>query len=183
MGKSGLSYDKGVFKEVADAMDEKIKYLENTIKFQFINAIGPMTVVNAREKSTFRDQTGNLQSSMGFVLAKDGKILETGGFTQIHGNGENMAIVSFKNKEGKEVNFHAKGISGDGHEGLVNGKQYAEELAGNAGKGYALIIVAGMNYAGYVESKGFNVLTKTGTYLESEVKGMIDDVLKKTGFK
>lgn len=181
--KSGLSYDKGVFKQLADAMAKRVEYVENTIEFQLINAVGPMTVVNAREKSTFQDQTGNLRSSMGFVLAKDGKILETGGFTQVQGNGENMAIVSFKTKEGKEVNFHAKGISGDGHEGLVNGKQYAEELARNAGKGYVLIIVAGMNYAGYVESKGFDVLTQTGTYLESEVKTLIDDVLKKAGFK
>lgn len=181
--KSGLSYDKGVFKQLANAMAEKVQNLENAIEFQLITYVGPATVVNAREKSTFQDQTGNLRSSMGFVVAKDGKILETGGFTQVHGNGENMAIVSFKTKEGKEVNFHAKGISGDGHEGLVKGKEYAEELARNAGKGYVLIIVAGMNYAGYVETKGYDVLTKTGTYLESEVKGMIDDVLKKAGFR
>lgn len=156
--KSGLSYNKGVFKELAVEMAEKVQNLEKAIEFQLITYVAPETVKYAKTFKTYQDQTSNLVSSKGFVLAKNGKIISLGG-------------------------FEAKGgEKGDGAEGVKKGKEYAEELARSAGKGYALIIVAGMKYAGYVESKGFDVLTQAGTYLESEVKGMIDDV-KKAGFR
>jgi alpha-L-fucosidase len=182
MAKSGLSYDKKQFAAVADLMAEKIKNLENLVEFQF-SFIGLKTATNAKEVSTFQNQTGNLRSSIGFVLAKNGEIIEVGGFTRVSGNGENMAIVNFTTKEGKEVSFHAKGKSGDGQSGVKVGREYAEELARSSGKGYVLIIVAGMNYAGYVEAKGYNVLTESGKYLESEANKMIERILKKAGFR
>ena len=181
--KSGLSYDKGVFKNLSESLNKKVEDLEKAIEFRFINLVGPKTVTNAREVSTFLNQTGNLRSSMGFVLAKDGEIIETGGFTQVAGNGENSAIVNFTTKEGKQVAFHAKGKSGDGQNGVQAGRKYAEELARSSGRGYVLIVVAGMNYAGYVETKGYDVLTQSGTFLESEVKKMINDILKDAGFR
>lgn len=163
--KSGLSYDKGVFKNLSESLNKKVEDLEKAIEFRFIDLVGPKTVTNAREVSTFLNQTGNLRSSMGFVLAKDGEIIETGGFTQVAGNGEN------------------KGKSGDGQNGVQAGRKYAEELARSSGRGYVLIVVAGMNYAGYVETKGYDVLTQSGTFLESEVRKMINDILKDAGFR
>ena len=182
MTKNGLAYDKKAFKDIADSLMKKVETLEKLIEFQF-NFIGLKTVTNAREVSTFQNQTGNLRSSMGFVLAKDGEIIRFGGFTPVPGNGENIAIVNFTTKEGKNVSFRAKGISGDGTEGANKGRQYAEELARSSGKGYTLVIVAGMNYASFVESMGFDVLASSGAYLEKEVLKIVDKILKKAGFK
>ena len=47
---------------------------------------------------------------------------------------------------------------GGAQEGAEVGKQYAQELAANHPTGYALIVVAGMNYAEYVSAKGYDVL-------------------------
>lgn len=159
MGNSGLSYDKRQFAAVAELMTEKIKRLEEAIEFNFIQVIGPTVTTHAKSYSTFKDQTGNLRSSLGFILAKNGTIIDEGGFRQVNGP------------------------QGNTGEGLRKGKAYAEELARSSGKGYVLIVVAGMNYAGYVEAKGYNVLTESGTYLESEVNKMINRILKKAGFR
>lgn len=156
--KDGLSYDKKAFKDITDSLMKKVENIERAIEFQFISVIGPETANHAKDFSQFKDQTGNLRSSMGFIVVKDSQIISSGGFENVNGP------------------------QGNEGEGVRNGKQYAEELARNAGKGYVLIVVAGMNYAGYVEAKGYDVLTQTGTYLESEVKEMIDRILKKAGF-
>lgn len=159
MTKNGLSYDKKAFKDIADMMAEKVKRLEEAIEFNVIYHIGPDVTTHAKTYKTFKDQTSNLVSSIGFVLAKNGEVISMGG-------------------------FEAKGgPNGDGSEGVKKGKEYAEELARSVGKGYVLIVVAGMNYASYVEAKSYNVLTASGTYLESEVNKMIDRILKKAGFK
>ena len=159
MAKSGLSYDKKQFATISNLMSEKIERLEEAIEFNFIQVIGPEVATHAKSYSTFKDQTGNLRSSIGFILARNGNIINEGGFKQVNG---------------------PEGNSGDG---IRKGKEYAEELARSSGKGYVLIVVAGMNYAGYVETKGYNVLTESGTYLESEVNKMIERILKKAGFR
>lgn len=159
MGKSGLSYDKKQFAAVANLMTEKIEKLEEAIEFEFIQVLGPATTTHAKSYSTFKDQTGNLRSSIGFILAKNGAVIDEGGFKQVNGP------------------------EGNTGEGLRKGRAYAEELARSSGRGYVLIVVAGMNYAGYVEAKGYNVLTESGTYLESQVNKMINRILKKAGFR
>lgn len=157
--KGSLSYNKKEFSSLLEFLDEKIERLEKAVEFQFINVVGPKATSNAKNYSMFKDQTGNLRSSMGFILAKNGRIINTGGFEAV------------------------QGPDGNGGEGVAEGKKYAEELARSSGNGYALIIVAAMPYAQYVEAKGYNVLTQTETFLESEVEAMIDKVLKQAGFK
>lgn len=159
MAKSGLSYDKKQFAAISNLMTEKIERLEKSIEFNVIYHIGPDVSAHAKTYKTFKDDTSNLVSSIGFVLAKNGEIISMGG-------------------------FEAKGgPNGDGAEGVRKGKEYAEELARSSGKGYVLIIVAGMDYASYVEAKGYNVLTESGKYLESEANKMIERILKKAGFR
>lgn len=181
--KSGLSYSKSEFNQVINMLDKAVERVEKMVEFELKFAVGPMAVTHAKENGSFTDQTGNLRSSIGYVLAKDGHIIEEGGFSAVQGYGENTAIVRFKTKSGKEVSFHAKGKSGDGVQGLEEGKRYAEELGQSSGSGYTLIIVAGMNYAEYVETKGYNVLTATESYLESQVNEVIDRILKQAGFR
>ena len=156
--KDGLAYDHDTLKSLSQLLERKVKDLDRAIRFNFIEVIGPKVVINAKNGS-YKDRTSNLRSSIGFILVKDGKIIRKGGFQQAIGGSE----------------------SGDN--GIKEGEKYATELAKNAGDGYTLIVVAGMNYARPVESKGFNVLSRSGKYLQKEVNDMIERVLKKAGFK
>ena len=78
----------------------------------------------AQEESWF-NQTGNLRSSVGYVVVAHGRIVKSSDFaTVLHGS-----------------------------EGSRAGKALAEERAKKYSNGYALIVVAGMNYAGLVEAR------------------------------
>lgn len=80
------------------------------------------------------DRTGNLRSSIGYVVVDNGKIVRAGGF------------------------------QGQGPEGGGKGQSYAETLAAQmAGEQSALIVVAGMHYASYVADKGYDVLDSATT--------------------
>lgn len=80
----------------------------------------------------YTDRTGNLRSSTGYIIVANGQIVKK----------------AFSKK-------------GTGEEGVSVGVQYAESLASNHSKGYVLIMVAGMEYALAVESRGKDVLTTT----------------------
>lgn len=72
-------------------------------------------------------QTGNLVSSTGYAIVHDGQIVTMSNFQAV------------------------PGPKGDGQEGSATGKAYVKELAMRYTKGYALILVAGMEYASYVQ--------------------------------
>ena len=91
-----------------------------------LNMIGTKVVKAIRESdvSYWMDQTGNLRNSIGYILLDDGRRI-----------GENFAEV---NPGGKE--------------GMAQAKAFADELQAQYPSGYVLIIVAGMEYAAYVEA-------------------------------
>lgn len=72
-------------------------------------------------------QTGNLVSSVGYAITYNGQIVDMSSFQAIAGS------------------------KGDGVEGSTTGKAYVKELAMRFPQGYALILVAGMHYASYVQ--------------------------------
>ena len=78
---------------------------------------------------SFNDQTGNLRSSIGFIIMYNGEIVEQ--------------------------NFTHSG----GKVGQAEGLGFAKKLGKEHPKGWALITVAGMEYAGYVEAKGYDVIS------------------------
>lgn len=84
----------------------------------------------------FRDQTGNLRSSIGYVIVHNGSVIKDD-FQRVTG-----PVQSEKS-------------------GIEIGKSYALELSGKHKEGYAMIFVAGMDYALAVESRGRDVLTST----------------------
>ena len=126
--KSGLSYSKNEFNQVLGILDESIGRVEEAIKFTLKTVVGGKAVAHAKSYGNFTDRTGNLRSSIGYVLAKDGDIIDVGGFESI------------------------SGPEGNNGEGISEGKKYAEELGKSSGSGYTLIIVAGMNYAEYINN-------------------------------
>lgn len=84
------------------------------------------------------DWSSNLRSSIGYVVVMDGKIMQMSSFEAVNG----------------------------GEEGSQRGKAFAEEIAGRYSTGIALILVAGMHYAAYVSSKGYDVLNSAAIQAE-----------------
>lgn len=103
----------------------------------------------------FKDRTGNLRSSIGYVVLVDGKPV-------------NVAFAAVKG----------------GHAGVNEGQRLALQV-GFKTEGYALVVVAGMNYAVHVESKGRDVLTSAEKFAEKEVAKHLADLVTniKNAFK
>lgn len=93
-------------------------------------AVGEQVLNQARSTNSYKDQTGNLRSSIGYVVAVDGKVVQSSSFEVVK----------------------------DGADGSRDGKSYALELVKQFPEGIVLIVVAGMNYASYVSAKGYDVL-------------------------
>ena len=60
-------------------------------------------------------------------------------------------------KRGNSPVLGWRGKSGDGSDGSRQGLEYARSLACKS-KGFTLIVVAGMDYASFVNSKGLRVI-------------------------
>ena len=118
--------------------------------FAFLAQLGQSAYETAVQEGKYNDITGNLRSSLGYVISMDGKIVKEGGFKRIDGRGENFEKVFFTTRSQKTVQFWAKGKSGDGSEGSRQGLSYARDLASKHTQGVTLIVVAGMDYASYV---------------------------------
>lgn len=93
-------------------------------------AVGEQVLNQARSTNSYKDQTGNLRSSIGYVVAVDGEVVQSSSFEVVK----------------------------DGADGSRDGKSYALELVKQFPEGIVLIVVAGMNYASYVSAKGYDVL-------------------------
>lgn len=91
--------------------------------------VGEKCIIEARTTANFTDRTGNLRSSMGYVIIEDGKIVNKGGF----------AVVK------------------NGSEGAAQGDKFIRQIVSEFPKGIVLVVCAGMKYAAYVAAKGFNV--------------------------
>jgi hypothetical protein len=109
-------------------------------------------VAEARQLDTYKDQTGNLRSSIGYIIYHDGK--KVGEF------------------------FEAKaGPKGDGKEGFNSGKEFAESVAQSwAGVDVVAVIVAGMDYALAVESNGRDVITGPTSKLKQMLEARLQDI-------
>lgn len=111
----------------------------------------------ARLSGSYTDRTGNLRSSTGFVVVKDGRIVSTSGFVQI------------PPRERKD---------GDVYDGGKQGKEFIRKIVSEFPQGIALIEVAGMNYSGYVSAMGYDVLDSS----EDAAERMLTQLLKQEGF-
>lgn len=127
---------KGVQKEV----QKMEQYIQNELEY-----VGLEFVRNARIKADFTDRTGNLRSSIGYMILKNGKIIKE--------------------------DFENSTTGTDKDTGKTRGYEYAIANAGT-NIGYILIVVAGMEYAVYVESRGYDVITGSSMKAEDDLKGV-----------
>ena len=112
--------------------------------------IGETFVNNARSNNTYLDQTGNLRSSIGYIVLKNGK------------------------KQYENYQLSERGT--EKQKGMSTGKQLANELASGLSIGYVLIVVAGMDYAASVESKGKDVLTASSILAKEQLITAMDKI-------
>jgi ascorbate-specific PTS system EIIC-type component UlaA len=125
---------------------EQKKVLINTLIY-----VGKRCVNQARSLNTYMDQTGNLRSSIGFMILDDGNVVSSSSFPTVK----------------------------SGSEGKNTGREFIKSLATENGEGLVLIVVAGMNYASYVEAMGLDVLTSAELLAEQ----IIPEMLRKLGFR
>ncbi|WP_141202128.1 hypothetical protein [Sphingobacterium cellulitidis] len=92
---------------------------------------------------SYQDHTGNLNSSTGFIIYKDGKVVHK--------------------------DFRESAIGTDKATGLKEGLNVALSVL-RGSKGWGVVFASGMEYASWVESRGFEVLRGT--------QGNIDVLLK-----
>lgn len=116
--------------------------------------IGEECVRQARENGNYIDHTGNLRNSIGYVLLCDGNIISS----------------NFEERVQSTVVNKANGM------GVLEGKKLADKLAKEFTKGYALIVVAGMNYAYYVETLNKDVLDSAERYAMRVTPKMMSDL-------
>lgn len=117
-----------------------------------LQRLGEMCLVEARTNKGYTMQTGALLSSTGYEVFVDG-----------------VAIHSqFDAASGAESNAAETGIK--------SGQNIAETI-GKGTKGIALVVVAGMNYAAYVEAKGYNVLSSAEHLAERELPRMLEKLI------
>lgn len=100
---------------------------------------------NAIENKGYMDRTANLKSSIGYIVVANGKVISR--------EFETYAATATK--------------------GELTGEALARKIAEGYPTGFALIVVAGMNYAAHVESTGRNVLRSAEVFAEAELPRML----------
>jgi hypothetical protein len=123
--------------------ERKAKIIERHIAlFQWI---GEKFINDGRANGSYKDRTGNLRSSIGYLVSLDGN--------KINGN-----------------------ITG----GTAKGKRQAENYLNQLieGKGLELLGVAGMEYAIYLEAKGYEVISSSAKWAVVSLKEKLPNVMK-----
>ncbi len=108
--------------------------------------IGERAYQKAIKSVDYMNDTGNLRSCIGWGVYRDRHKVAQGGFTPIAG----------------------------GVQGSAKGKALLDEV--EKPKGYALVFVAGMYYASYVESRGKDVNTSGELLIESLAEDIINQI-------
>jgi maltoporin len=112
---------------------------------------GEEFVVDARDNGIYDDHSGNLRSSIGYVISEDG----------------NPLSENFEERKG-------------GKDGVLYAKRLAHELANTYNKGLVLIGVAGMDYAVYVEAiDSKDVITASSKRTEKRMRDSLQKVLNR----
>lgn len=133
--------------------------------------VGERCVTEARKAGEYNDITGNLRSSIGYVVLLNVRAYQYGKPKTYRGR------QKVKNSKGRLV--RSKGDSGV-KEGQAVLDKLAEEFAAKYPKGIVLIVAAGMKYAVYVEEIHNLNVTASAELLADE---LVPRLLLQLGFK
>ena len=131
---------------IDQSIDKALQVIVNTFMY-----VGESCIREARDNGSYMDQTGNLRSSIGYVVVVDGQV----------------------------VRKNVVDLVKNGTEGTKEADAFLERLATEHSDGICLIVVAGINYASYVEGRGYNVLTSAELLAER----LVPQLLEQIGFK
>lgn len=143
-------FSKGDIRKGLNSYQARIEFaIQRSLEY-----VGESFIADARTNGSYRDQTGNLRSSVGYLILKNGKIIRSV-FPQADSGSE-----------------RAKGAQ--------TGASYARRLAQEFGsKGFTFIGVAGMEYAAAVESRGRTVITSSSEKAKKNMEHWLQEVKKK----
>lgn len=157
----------GIIKDIQDTIDGTIQKAVDRFCY-----VGERCVVEARKAGEYNDITGNLRSSIGYVVLFNGQPYQYSKSRVFRGR-------EYKNKtyKGKKL-VRKKGNKGT-EEGRAFLERLAEEFANRYPQGIVLIVAAGMEYAIYVEAiHNLNVLTSAELLADE----LVPIILQKLGF-
>lgn len=113
--------------------------------YRLLQRAGEEFVKIARKKGNYKDRTGNLRSSIGYVIVKDGDILTE--------------------------NYEQSTEGTDKQTGIREAKRLVSELASVYSDGWVLVGVAAMPYAVYVEAiHNLDVISVATEHTEDWIK-------------
>lgn len=115
--------------EIDRYTEQKLKGLEQAV-IRTLTYCGELCLNVARSTNSYKDQTGNLRSSIGYVVTVDGRIVNQSDFETVKKGGD----------------------------GSKQGAAFAKQFVRRFPKGICLIVVAGMDYAVHVKNRGYDVL-------------------------
>lgn len=147
--QAGIFLDKSEMMKVNRRLKAKMKDIAGLLVGQ-LSYIGDECVRTARESGSYNDITGNLRSSVGYVVLYDGKPVVYGAPKQYDGK------------------------KGHGEAGPPAAEALLTSLQAEYPRGIVLIVCAGMKYAVYVEAVHHkDVLTSAKLKAESLARKLL----------
>lgn len=119
--------------------------------------LGERVVKYARDNGNYTDQTANLRNSIGYIVIQSNKVV----------------CDSFVGSSAPRNDPRGESNAERAHQlGLDYAKKIGATLGGH--KTY-LVWVAGMEYARYVEAKGYDVIQGSGDWVEANAQKLMDE--------
>lgn len=143
-------FANGWIDKVTADIDKEVKQMTDSI-IETLEYIGEKAVTIARDRGNYNNITGNLRSSIGYVVLHDGEPVRQG------------------NQE----------VYKDGGEGSKVAEELLIRVRSEYPQGIVLIVCAGMKYASYVEDiHGRDVLTSARLETEETANRMLKEILE-----
>lgn len=142
-------FTNGWIDKVSASIDKEVKNLVDGV-IDSLSYIGERAVTIARERGDYMNRTGNLRSSIGYVILHDGQPVRQG----------------------------EPEVYGEGNQGSQVAEELLTMVRSEYPQGIVLIVCAGMNYASYVEDiYGKDVLTSARLETEQLAERMLKELL------
>jgi hypothetical protein len=138
--------------DIQRILEVKTKRIDQAVVNRLIKT-GEEFVRMAREKGSYNDITGNLRSSVGYVVLDNGK------------------------RVAEDLQLSERGSDKQG--GLNKAKAHIQDVISRYVTGKVLVGFAGMEYAASVESRGKDVITSSAINAERTLKEALRNLGKK----
>lgn len=141
--------------DINSYLQGKVKMLDE-LMIRNLNFLGMECVNLAKSLDTYTDRTGNLRNSIGYIVLKHGNVVSS-----MFEAGQRGPEFDSKETPGEKV-----------------GEAFAREIAKDFQVGYALIVVAGMEYASYIEDvKHLDVIAPAKSLANVRIKQIAQSIV------